>query len=435
MLARVRTVWEIIGSSLWFIPGIFIIGAAALAWGAVSIELDVTGAGGAVWWLHSGSAAQAFDLLSSLLTSVITMATLAVSITMVVLTLAAGQLGPRLIRRFMADKYTQLILGFFLATIVYLLLVLRLVNDNADEASIPQVAVTLGSPLMLVCVFLLLLFVHHLARSIIADTVIQRVGDDLDAAFAAMLPEADEASAKAVEATPPPAGAALLRMPRGGYVQAIDYSGLVTCARDAGAVIIFDFRPGHHLLPNGTHGKIIPASAFSEDLRMKVAAHVVIGRHRTAAHDMEFAIRQLVEVAVRALSPGINDPFTAIAVIDRLGLSLASAMQRGAARGVWCDDEGTARVSSKSTTFNGMLDAAFNQIRQAGSGHPAVLIRVLATLAHLAELVRHEDHRQALATHVALVESEGERSIAASYDLDSLKEQSAAARGRLLQRG
>lgn len=432
MLARFQTVWEVVSSSLWFIPGIFIVGAVALAWISLSIELDVTDPGGAVWWLHSGSAAQAFDLLSSLLTSVITMATLVVSITMVVLTLAAGQLGPRLIRRFMADRYTQLILGFFLATIVYLLLVLRLVNDSADEGSIPHVAVTLGSALMLVCVFLLLLFVHHLARSIIADTVVQRVGDDLDAAFAAMLPEADEATAKAGIPTPP-GDAALLRMPRGGYVQAIDYPGLVACARDAGAVIVFDFRPGHHLLPNGTHGQVYPASAFSEDLRTRIAAYVVIGRHRTAAHDMEFAIRQLVEVAVRALSPGINDPFTAIAVIDRLGLSIASAMQCGAAKEVWCDEEGTARVSSKSATFNGMLDAAFNQIRQAGSGHPAVLIRILATLAQLAELVRHEGHRQALSTHVDLVEFEGQRSIAVSYDLDSLKEQSAAARARLLQ--
>lgn len=431
MFARLQTIWESISTSLWFIPALFMLGAVGLAWGAVSFRPDLVDGGGAVWWLHSGSAAQAFDLLSNLQAAMITMATLAVSITMVVLTLAAGQLGPRLIRRFMADKYTQLILGIFLGTIVYMVLVLRLINDSTAEGSTPHVAVTLGSALMLICVLLLLLFVHHLARSIIADTVIERVGADLDSALATLLPGPQTADEKPRRLTPPAAGGAPLRLPRGGYVQAVDYQGLARCACEAKAVIVLDFRPGHHLLPKGTHGHVYPASALDEDLERKIPGYVVLGSQRTSAHDMEFAVRQLVEVALRALSPGINDPFTAIAVIDRLGLSLAFAMQRGGAEEVWCDEKGDARVSAKSTTFKGLLDAAFNQIRQAGSGHPAVLIRILATLSQLAELARHDDHRRAIATHVDLIEAEGQRSIAAAYDLTSLTEESAAARAHL----
>jgi uncharacterized membrane protein len=430
MLARFRTVWESVSTSLWFIPSLLIVAAALLAWLTITFRFDLA-EDGPVWWLHSGSSEDAATLLSSLLTSMVTMATLVISITMVVLTLAAGHLGPRLIRMFMADKYTQLILGFFLATNVYLILVFRMVNEGAAEGGPPHVAVTLGTALVLVSVVLLLIFVHHLARSIIADTVIHRVGGDLDTAFARMLPELDEAAADAERLSPPLEDAAPFRLPAGGYVQAIDYAGLAECAREAGAVIALDFRPGQHLLAGGTHGHVCPASALQEAFRDKIPDYIVLGSQPTAAQDVEFAIRQLVEVAVRALSPGVNDPFTAIAAIDRLGRSLAFAMGRGAAQEVWRDEEGTARVGAKPTTFAGVLDAAFNQIRQAGGGHPAILIRIVTTLAQLSEHAGSERHRQAIATHVGLVEAEGERSIAEPYDLRALKEQSAAARAQL----
>ncbi len=190
MLARFKPLWESISTSLWFFPGLLTVGAVVLAALAVAAH-DLFDGAEAVWWLHSGSAEHASTLLSSLLTAMITMATLAISITMVVLTLAAGQLGPRLIRSFMADKRTQLMLGFLLATIVYLVLILRLVGDGARENEVPHIAVTLGTGIVLVCVFVLLFFVHHLARSIVADTVIERVGRDLDLAVREMLPDAD----------------------------------------------------------------------------------------------------------------------------------------------------------------------------------------------------------------------------------------------------
>ena len=431
MLARFRTIWESVSTSLWFIPSLLIAAATLLAWLTISLRIDLPEDVGAVWWLHSGSGEDAAALLSSLLTSMVTMATLVISITMVVLTLAAGHLGPRLIRRFMADKYTQLILGFFLATNVYLILVFRTVNDAAAEASTPHAAVTIGTALVLVSVVLLLIFVHHLARSIIADTVVHRVGGDLDATFRQMLPEAGESDADDERFSRSVEAAATLRLPTGGYVQAIDYSGLAECAQEAGMVIALDFRPGQHLLPEGTHGRVWPASAFDEAIRRKLSDYIVLGSQPTATQDLEFAIRQLVEIAVRALSPGINDPFTAIAVIDRLGRSLTLAMGRGRAQEVWCDDAGTARVIAKSTTFDGMLDVAFNQIRQAGGAHPAILIRMLETLAQLVEHARSDQHREAITTHIGLVEAAGERSIVEPYDLRALKEQAATARARL----
>lgn len=432
MRAQLLMLWENVSTSLWFVPGLLTLAAVLLAWLALAPPVDPSGGGDAAWWLYGGSARDAANLLSSLLTSMITMATLAISITMVVLTLAARQLGPRLIRSFMADRRTQFMLGFFLSTIVYLLLILRTVDgtvgdDEVTNDGVHQLAVSLGTALVLVCVFLLLFFVHHLARSIVADAVIQRVGNDLDAAVRHMMPEADAGAPRLPGARPPRLGGAPLHLTTGGYVQAVSYADMVSCARAAGAVVELAFRPGHHVLPDGEHGRVHPSSALTDEVKEGIAESVVIGSERTPTQDPEFAIRQLVEIALRALSPGVNDPFTAIAVIDRLGVSLAYMMRRGPAVGVWSDDEGQARVFTPTATFRGIVDAAFNQIRQSGEGQPAILIRLLETFAQLAELVRCDEHRQVFADHVAMVVGAGERSIDEAGDLAGIEEGRAAA--------
>jgi uncharacterized membrane protein len=213
-------------------------------------------------------------------------------------------------------------------------------------------------------------------------------------------------------------------------VQAIDYEVLVACARKAGAVIELGFRPGQLLLAQGEHGRVHAISALDEGMLRRISEYVVVGNQRTATQDLEFAVRQLVEVALRALSPGINDPFTAIAAIDRLALSLALVMRRGQAQAAWSDEDGILRVTGKVTTFAGIVDAAFNQIRQSTS-QPAVLIHLMTALMLLAEHVRREEHREALLKHVELVLAAGSRSIEDAFDLDALKERGVLARTRL----
>lgn len=426
MIARFRTLWESVSTSLWFVPGLLVLGAVLLAWSAASFPIDFDTA--ATRWLHSGSAEDAKTMLSALLPAMISMATLVISITMVVLVLAAGQLGPRLIRNFMASVPTQLMLGIFLATVVYLILVLRFLSDGRQGDTTHHLAVTIATALVLVCVFLLLLFVHHLARSIVSDTVIERVGHELDAAILRMLPEAKVDSLR--HEPPPLHNGISLHLPHGGYVQAIDYEGLVACARKADGVIALGFRPGQLLLARGDHGRVHGVSALDDRMLHGISESIVIGKQRTAAQDLEFAVRQLVEVALRALSPGINDPFTAIAAIDRLALSLALVMRRGRAQMVWTDENGTIRVTGRVTTFGGIVDAAFNQIRQAAD-QPAVLIQLMTVLMLLAEHVRRDDQREALLKHVELVLAVGSRTIDDVFDLNALKERGELARARL----
>ena len=185
MFARLSMIWNRLVTGLWALPMLMVAGAALLAILAVSLFIDPVD--NVPWWLYSGDAKAASGFLANLLTAMITMATLAISITMVVLTLAAQSLGPRLIDIFMGDTRTKLVLGLFIGTVVYLLIVLRSVVGDTD--SVPNLAVTIGTGLVIVSVIVLLFFVHHLARSIVSDTIIRRVGDLLDGWIEDRFPE------------------------------------------------------------------------------------------------------------------------------------------------------------------------------------------------------------------------------------------------------
>jgi uncharacterized membrane protein len=413
MFTRLLTIWDAARSSLWALPLLMV--AVACATAIVSLNIDIGVGNDPVWYLYSGGAKQTPQFLSNLVSSMITMATLAISITMVVLTLAAQQLGPRLIRNFMADRRTQISLGLFVSTVVYLLLVLR--SAYGKEEAVSNLAVTIGTALVLISVATLLFFVHHLARSIIADNVINRIGARLDADIARLLPSKDdqepEPSAPARDGVPVP-------LAFGGYAQAIDYAKAVDAAALADAVVTFDIRAGQHALPGVVAAYISPKQAANDALCHAIQSAVVVGAERTAVQDLEFSVHQLVEIALRALSPGINDPYTANAVIDRLTQSLREVMERGRQKSIWQDGDGKVRVVANVTTFEGIADAAFNQIRQQASGIPAVLIRMTETIAQLLRQARNGEHRAALQKHLTLVTNAGRRTIADEDDLADL---------------
>jgi len=341
---------------------------------------------------------------------------------MVVLTLAASQLGPRLIRSFIGNRRTQVPLGFFIMTIVYLLLVYRRVDDHLDKGNIPHVAITLGSALSLACVFLLLFYVHHLASSIVSDTVVNRVGDELDGILLRLLPEAGSTASRDTrqgnEAEAP--SGREVKLPQGGYVQTIDYGTLIKLAQDCDAALTLNFRAGTYLLAGGSHVMVFPEERATHELTAGIASAILLGADRTPTQDIEFSIRQLVEIALRALSPGINDPYTAVAVIDRLTASLSLVMRRDMEPALHRDGDGTVRVVGRPSTFDGLVDRSFNEIRQSASGTPAILIHLLEAIADLACFVRTSEQRDALSRHAAMIASTGDRTVDEGQDLKAI---------------
>ena len=413
MIPRLLTLWDKIRSSLWALPLAMVVGALLMAVVATHTNIDI--GSDPVWFLYSGTAKQAPAFLGNLVSAMITMSTLAISITMVVLTLAAQQLGPRLIRNFMSDWQTQASLGLFTATVVYLLLVLR--SIYGDSENVANLAITIGTALVLASLASLLVFVHHLASAIIADNVIVRVGDKLDHDIKRLLPDKDADRPPPLPSDNPATGAVAVSI--GGYIQAVDIEALVRHAAKANALIELQVRPGHHIVPGTILARVSPQVA-AEDLASPVQSAFVMGQTRTAVQDLEFSVHQLVEVALRALSPGINDPFTAIAVLDRLTLSLSLVMTRGAARARFADNKDIVRVVAQVSTFEGLTDAAFNQIRQIGSSNAAILIRMADNIGQLLHLAG-EPHREALAKHLRLVANAGARDIAEEDARNALK--------------
>jgi uncharacterized membrane protein len=265
--------------------------------------------------------------------------------------------------------------------------------------------------------------VHHLAQSIIADNVIDRVGAQLDGDIARLLPE-ETAEQPEAPSDIDKRGAPVL-LARGGYVQAVDFQGIVNAAAQADAVVALDIRAGQHAVPGRVAAHVAPKKAAQDGLCQAIQNAVLVGRERTAVQDLEFSIRQLVEIALRALSPGINDPYTANAVIDRLTLSIAFIMTRGAAKSVWLDADGTVRLIAPVSAFDGITDAAFNQIRQQAL--PAVLIRMADNIGKLLQQA-DAGHRAALEKHLKLVVDAGRRTIAAEEDLAILEARAKEAR-------
>ncbi len=414
MIPRLLTIWDTIRSSLWALPLAMVAAACVLAYLALSTHLDLGAE--SVWFLYGGTAKEAPQFLSDLMSSMITMATLAISITMVVLTLAAQQLGPRLIRSFMGDWRTQSALGLFISTVVYLLLVLRSTYGKTDAVS--NLAVTIGTALVFVCLATLLLFVHHLAHSIIADNVIARVGGQLDDDIIRLLPE--KASEGSKPASAPKTPGAPVRLTQGGYVQAIDYGQIVEAATHADALVVLDIRAGQHAAPGTILGTVSPKKAAQDKLAGAIQAGFLFGSERSEVQDLEFSIHQLVEIALRALSPGINDPYTALAVLDRLTLSIVKIMKRGEAKTAWRDKDGKTRLIASQASFEGIADAAFNQIRQHGAALPAILIRMAENIGQLLQQA-DETQRSTLEKHLRLAVDTGKQNIADDNDLKDLQ--------------
>lgn len=440
MFHRFIRIWEFVGHSLWFTPLLYAIGGAVLSLLAIRLPGEDIIASLPDFWPRFETVETVQDLTSTLLATLVTMTTFALSVTMVVLTLAAGSLGPRTIRNFMGDPKTQNALGSFVGTILFLITGLVLMGGQTDDGAVPQIAAMTGIALFVVSLFVLILFVHHLGRSIVADHVIQKVGANLEETISSSLETLSGPidNAATESCTLPDAGAntsdRTITAAKSGYVQGIDYDDLLEVAIKHDIRVALTVRAGQHVIAGDIIGEIgkdenngtkpsdtgpsdtEPTDTRSDAIHDAIAQQIMIGSQRTAMLDIEFALRQLVEVALRALSPGINDPFTAIAVIHRLGRALPQAMDFHYPMGLWRDDQGQERICAHLSDFGGMMNAAFNQIRQSASAKPDVLLPMAEVLESLTGLAKHPKHLEILREHARLIGRAAARDIADAAD-------------------
>ncbi|UIY44256.1 DUF2254 domain-containing protein [Methylobacterium radiotolerans] len=420
MKARLQAWVEILGDLFWLRPALIVLGCILLAQFGVWLETaHVVGYDASspnTNWGYSGGAEGARGLLSAIASSNIGVAGTTFSITIAALTLASGQMGPRLLRNFIRDARNQTVLGIFLGTFAYALMVLRTVRTVEEDPFVPHLAITGAMVLALVAVGTLVWFVHHIATSINIETVVDAVQQDLCKAIEARTLDA----ADATRPSDTPTGNALAAT-EGGYLQALDTDALAEWAGEHGVTVVLRVRPGDYV-PSGFPVAFLSAGVEGAD--EAIARAVTLGRRPTSLQDLEYSIRQLVEIAVRALSPGINDPFTAGSVVDHLGDALCRIAPRHLPTGAVVR-EGRVVLVHPVTDYDGLCDAMFHMIRQNSAGSVLVLGRMLDVLTRVAEVERLTTRLQELRRHADLIQAAAERDVADPHDLDDLRQRHA----------
>ncbi len=391
-ITRVTAFWGRLNSSFWFVPAVMAVVAVALSFVLIEVDTlrDVTQTDNpSALFTFGPEGARA--TLSVIASSMITVASLIFSITMLSLQLASSQFGPRTLGNFMRDRSNQIVLGTFIATFLYCLFVLRSVRgtEGASFSSfVPHLAVAFGVLMAAASVAVLLYFIHHIATSIRVETLLEKLAVEGCAAVDHVFPErlghgqADDAAGQ-----PLPddfdTDSRLIAADSDGYVQSIGGDVLMRIAAKNDLVLRIAARPGAFVTQGAcviaAYPKVRVSDKIDEDLR----GAVVIGRDRTPYQDLEFAIRRIVELAQRSLSPGINDPTTALYCIDRLGQVLGRLAERDIPSPMRLDQSGKLRVLTEVFDLGEVTCRAFAAIARYGMTDADVVTRLAETLATL----------------------------------------------------
>jgi len=369
-------------------------------------------------WAITGQADATRAVLIGIAAAVITVAGVVFSITILALQLASQQFGPRMLRNFIRDLGTQVSLGAFVATFVYSILTLGSVAHGRSGDFVPHVSVTVALVLTLGDLGILIYFIHHVATSIQVTTVVAGIARDFRSTFAQVLEEAggtpprplDEELERRELALRLETGGELVPARTSGFLQSVGHAELVRIATASDAVIRLLHRAGHFVVEGQPLALVWPSSAVAGVAEALDRAHIV-GSNRTLNQDPGFAVDQLVEVAIRALSPAVNDTFTAMNCIDWLGDCLCRAARRPLPSGLYRDADGVVRLIDPTITFKRLVQKASDKIRQAGRGMPAVLIRQLENLEKVTVALADPDQRGVIDDEAAMILRSSEEAI------------------------
>ncbi|MEO5566542.1 MAG: DUF2254 domain-containing protein [Luteimonas sp.] len=416
MKARFKQWTGRLSESFWLMPAAMVVGGVLLAMGLVA--MDRMGAF-PDWlatssWFYNGGGDGARVLLGAIASSTIGVAGTVFSITIAALSLAAGQMGPRLLRNFTRDRGNQFTLGAFLGTFSYALMVLRTVRTQEEGLFTPHLSLSVAVLLAFGCVATLVYFVGHMASRISVDTVVDLVSGDVTAAMHALVVERRNID--------PPEdgfwnGAVTVLDARRGYLQQLDEESLAAWAADQGTTLRLLVRRGDYLFPGAPIALMTVRVAGAE---AAIRRNSALGRSRGSSGDPEQTVRQLVEVAVRALSTGINDPHSAMSVLDRLGDALCDLAGKVIPNGVHAIN-GKIALVVPNVSYRSLCDVMFHLIRQNSEGNTALLIKLAEVLAVVAACEPDHERRDALAEHAARLSSDAKRTVGNPTDLGDIQ--------------
>jgi uncharacterized membrane protein len=425
--------WEAARTTFWLVPTILIAVAGLLF--VVTFEIDWAAYHrhlGLPFWIQAGSADAGRQVLIAIAAAVLTVVGVVFSITILALTLASQQFGPRMMRNFVRDTGNQVTLGIFVSTFAYSVLCLGSITSAPRThlgPFVPRLSITVAEALLLVDLAVLIYFIHHIAKSIQLPEVIAGIARDLMHAIDVEFPEQTAAPPLASSMGAGKSVAELLELieERGGvvpsdtsgYLQFVGYAQLVDIAVRTDAVIRLDHRPGHFIMAGRPLATVWPGGAAGQVALALAKAHVT-GPHRTLMQDPVFAIDQLVEIAIRALSPAVNDTFTALTCIDWLAAGLGRVSGRALEEGVYRDRFGRVRLIESDPSYARMVNRAFDKVRQAARGMPAVIIRMMDALTNIMEQTGSAEQRRILARQAEMIFQSAQETVPDANDREDI---------------
>jgi uncharacterized membrane protein len=428
MKNRIAVFIENVRENFWLLPSLMVVFSIALSIGLILLDRELENELiYAIRWFYTGGAEGARELLSTVATAMMTVAGVTFSITIVALSIASSQFGPLLLRNFMRDTGNQIVLGTFISTFIYCLMILRTIR-SADEAMfVPYISVTMAIFLAIASIGVLIYFIHHVASSINAENVISLIHSDINNAIEKLYPDQEKPNTRSHKKDDESFPEHLeekgmsIRAKKSGYVQGIDYDGLMDISKSEDLVMDVRIRAGRFIDRDSEIIYIAPEKELDEDTHADIQSAVLIGPRRARTQDVEYEINQLVEIGLRALSPSLNDPFTAMAAIDQLGASLSMMAERNIPPSYRYDEDGNYRLKLDTVTFKGAVDTAFNQMRQYGQTSVSVVIRLLETLIVIGNHTRDAEKHAALKRQVDMIWGASQKANFEQGDLEDIR--------------
>ncbi|MBP1598171.1 MAG: hypothetical protein H6Q05_3548 [Acidobacteria bacterium] len=420
-MSKFKQLWSNLRSSFWFMPSLIVVVSIVLA--AALIEADSAGSDRwlAQWPRLFGAGAEgARGMMSTIAGSMISVVGVTFSMILVVLALASSQYTSRILRNFMRSRVTQVVLGIFAGNFTYCLIVLRTIRSGDEGTFVPSLAVFFGFALALGGVGALVYFIHHIASSIEASSVIASVAQETIAAIDRLFPEKlgqGPGEDDDDQTLHPQSGRNWRAVParESGYIQRVNDSALLRLARDSNAIVRMEHGVGEFVIQNTTLASLALEDPPDPETLDALQATFSINRHRTVEQDAAFGIRQIVDVALKALSPGINDVTTAVTCVDYLTTILARLAPRQIPSSHRYE-EGELRVIAKGPSFESMLAESFDQIRNNAKGNVAIISRMLDAFQTLASLTASPHRRRALREQVQWIAELTERTVESAHD-------------------
>lgn len=421
MIAKLLYQIHSLRSTFWFVPAVICVAAVGLATGLVTIDANVELHAENAWPLLFGAgAAGSRGLLTAISSSMITVAGVVFSITLVALSLTSSQYTSRVLRNFMRDRMNQAVLGVFVGIFAYCLVVLRTIRGGDEGAFVPSLAVLVGLVLAFVGIGFLIFFIHHISIAIQASSIIAEAADETGETVDHLYPEllgdsTDEDPSVHLADDFGNQKWSVVVAKKSGYVESVDMDALLSFASKNGTILRVKRGIGEFVVRD-TPLLLVAGSDPPDDKEThKLNDAFVIGRQRTVQQDVGFGIRQIVDIAMRALSTGINDTTTAVMCVDYLSAILARLASRKVVppHGI---DEGELLVIARGPSFESLLGLSFDQIRQNADGNIAVMVRQLQSLDEIGSQTTNSSRRQLLRHQAELIADVAKRTILSPDD-------------------